>query len=114
MTRHILGACLALATLVAANPATAQSPGPCAQRQHVIARLAAAYGETRQSIGLGANSQVVEVFASLETGTWTIIVTNPDGLTCLVASGQAYEPTVETPERAIHPNSPRPISALSR
>ena len=42
-------------------------------------------------IGLGANNQVVEVFASLETGTWTITVTLPDGTTCLVASGQAYE-----------------------
>ena len=46
---------------------------------------------TRQSIGLGDNNQVVEVFASTETGTWTITVTNPNGLTCLVASGQAFE-----------------------
>ena len=60
-------------------------------RNHVIERLAATYGETRQSIGLGANNQVIEVFASLKTGTWTITVTTPNGLTCLVASGQAYE-----------------------
>jgi hypothetical protein len=64
-------------------------------RQHVIDRLASAYGETRQSIGLGANNQVVEVFASTETGTWTITVTTPNGLTCLVASGQAYESVSE-------------------
>jgi hypothetical protein len=63
----------------------------------VIDRLASAYGETRQSIGLGANNQVVEVFASAETGTWTITVTNPNGLTCLVASGQAYEAVAEAP-----------------
>ena len=60
-------------------------------RQHVLDRLASAYGETRQSIGLGENNQIVEVFASAETGTWTITVTNPNGLTCLVASGQAFE-----------------------
>ena len=57
----------------------------------MIERLATAYGESRQSIGLGANNAVIEVFASTETGTWTITVTSPAGMTCLVASGQAYE-----------------------
>jgi len=64
---------------------------PCAPRDNVVARLAEGYGESRKSIGIGANNQVVEVFASDESGTWTITVTSPAGLTCLVASGQAYE-----------------------
>jgi hypothetical protein len=34
---------------------------------------------------------MVEVFASTTTGSWTITVTNASGLTCLVASGQAFE-----------------------
>jgi hypothetical protein len=38
----------------------------------------------------------VEVFASAETGTWTITVTNATGTTCLVASGQAFERLAET------------------
>lgn len=38
---------------------------------------------------------VVEVFASLETGTWTITITRPDGLTCLAASGEGFENLVE-------------------
>ncbi len=96
MTRDLLAASLGLgALLMSASPAAAQTSGSCALRQHVVARLASAYGETRQSIGLGADNQVVEVFASLETGTWTITVTTPSGLTCLVASGQAYEPVEE-------------------
>ena len=96
MIRDLFAASLGLGALLASTgPAAPQSSGNCAMRQHVIARLATAYGETRQSIGLGANNQVVEVFASLETGTWTITVTTPNGLTCLVASGQAYEPLVE-------------------
>jgi hypothetical protein len=98
MTRDILAASLGFGALLAATgPAFSQSAGACAMRQHVIDRLASAYGETRQSIGLGANNQVVEVFASAETGTWTITVTNPNGLTCLVASGQAYEAVAEAP-----------------
>lgn len=63
----------------------------CAERTLVIDRLAERYGESRQSIGLGTDNAVVEVYASLETGTWTITVTLPNGLTCLVASGQAFE-----------------------
>ena len=68
----------------------------CAPREKVVERLETRFGETRQSIGLGSNNAVMEVFASAETGTWTITVTMASGVTCLVASGQAYEtlPTV--------------------
>lgn len=72
-------------------PSHAQTNPNCAPRDAVIDRLADAYGETRQGIGLGANNAVVEVFASDDTGTWTITVTTPNGLTCLVASGQSWE-----------------------
>lgn len=78
-----------------AGTATAQNTRNCAPRAAVVDRLATGYGETRQSMGLGANNQVVEVFASAETGTWTITVTTPAGLTCLVASGQAFEELAE-------------------
>lgn len=78
--------------LCLAGPASAQN---CAPRDMVINRLAAKYGESRQSMGLGANNAVVEVFASPETGTWTITVTSVHGVTCLVASGQAYEAMAE-------------------
>ncbi len=46
-------------------------------------------------MGLGANNSVIEVFASDESGSWTITVTTPNGVTCLVASGQAYETLAE-------------------
>nr|WP_135507370.1 hypothetical protein [Roseovarius aestuariivivens] len=65
-------------------------PG-CAPRDVIVARLAETYGESRQSIGLGANNAVVEIFASAETGTWSITVTSVRGMTCLVASGEAFE-----------------------
>ncbi|MEM6637147.1 MAG: hypothetical protein AAF667_14795 [Pseudomonadota bacterium] len=63
----------------------------CGPRDTVVERLTNGYGETRQSIGIGANNSVIEVFASAETGTWTITVTMPTGQTCLVASGEAFE-----------------------
>lgn len=88
--------CLMLAIASsAASGLAAQSARNCAPRELVIDRLAQGYGETRQSMGLGANNMVIEVFASTETGTWTITVTQPNGITCLVASGQAFEEMAE-------------------
>jgi hypothetical protein len=80
---------------LAAQDAAAQTTRNCAPREMVVERLSDGYGETRQSIGLGSNNAVVEVFASQDTGTWTITVTMPDGMTCLVASGQAFETLAE-------------------
>lgn len=78
-----LAACLAM-------PAHAQT---CAERATVISVLFDEYGETRQSIALDQAQRVVEVYANRETGTWTIAYTRADGVTCLVASGGAYEAT---------------------
>jgi len=94
MKKQILALSLGVgAMLLATQHAFAQNNRNCADRERVVERLANTYGESRQSIGLAPNNSVVETFASLETGTWTITVTNPAGLTCLVASGQAFEAT---------------------
>ncbi|MBL4812147.1 MAG: hypothetical protein JKX69_07290 [Rhodobacteraceae bacterium] len=84
----------ALALPMSAAQAAAQSLS-CDAHATVVTRLAAGYGESRQSIALGANNTVVEIFASLDTGTWTITVTQPGGPTCLVAAGQAFEHVTE-------------------
>jgi hypothetical protein len=85
----------ALLSLSTAAQSVAQGQRHCGPREVIVDRLADGYGETRKSMGLGSNNSVVEVFASSETGTWTITVTMPNGMTCLVASGQAYEALVE-------------------
>ena len=83
-------AVLAVVSGMLAGPVLSQ-PAHCAPRDTVVQRLAEQYGETRRSVGLGANNQVIEVFAAEDTGTWTITVTSATGLTCLVASGMAFE-----------------------
>lgn len=79
-----------LASCVGAAPVTAQS---CAPRPAVVERLSESYGESQQAFGIDGGGQVVETFANLETGSWSVIVTRPGGLSCLVASGQAFELT---------------------
>ena len=86
---------LATGALIAST-SLVQAQQNCAPRAVVIERLASSYGETRQSIGLAQNNTMVEVFASTNTGSWTITVTNASGLSCLVASGQAFERLAES------------------
>ena len=66
----------------------------CAPREQVVAGLATGFDEVRRGAGLTRNhegqAQVVEVFTSA-AGTWTVVVTMPDGMTCLVASGEAWQ-----------------------
>lgn len=86
---------LALAGALIAGQSVKAQAANCAKRAEIVNRLGTTYGETRQSVGLGQNNAVVEVFASDTTGTWTIIVTMPNGMACLVASGESWETTAE-------------------
>ena len=67
----------------------------CALRPQVLETLAQKYGETRRSMGIAADQTVMELFASAETGSWTLTVTLPTGMTCLMAAGQNFESLAE-------------------
>ncbi len=91
MTQKLFALSLGFAALILVTQAHAETQPQCAPRANVLAQLAQTYGETRQSMGLAANNMVMEMFASAASQSWTIIVTTPQGETCLVASGQGYE-----------------------
>ncbi|WP_176473742.1 hypothetical protein [Actibacterium ureilyticum] len=93
MTAKLVAVC-GLFSLIA--PAmTRAEPSRCAPRDTVVAQLTERYGESRQVMGLNPNNTMMELYASAETGSWTITVTAPNGTTCVVAVGQAYEPVAE-------------------
>lgn len=88
----VFGKCAGMAGLLAVlagGGAVAQTV--CGARAEIVARLEATYGETRRSIGLQQGRGVVEVYASEKTGSWTILVTNTRGRSCLIAAGEAFE-----------------------
>ena len=91
MTKTLFALTLGCLSLL---PHTAAAGPACAVRSAVVAQLAAKYQESRKGIGLAGNDAIVEVFAS-EAGTWTITVTLPSGMTCLLASGQGWEALAE-------------------
>lgn len=96
MRLHLTAAPVLAATLVAAaQPAVAQG-APCAPRERIVAQLESKYGETRRGVGLQSRGAVTEIYASEKTGTWTILVTRPDGTSCAVAAGEAWADEVAT------------------
>lgn len=88
----------AICALVFPTAAVASEPtnAVCAPRDSVVSQLKNRYGETPRSIGLVTQGQMMELFASEETGSWTIAVTLPTGTTCLIATGQNFE-TISKP-----------------
>jgi hypothetical protein len=61
----------------------------CEKRQTVLQLLAKDFSETPTAIGVAASGGVVELLTS-STGSWTIILTLPTGVSCLVATGDNW------------------------
>ena len=71
--------------------ASAEAQGRlCAPREAIIAQIAGQHGEAQQSYGLQQSGAVIETWANTDTGSWTVIMSTPDGMSCLVAVGEAF------------------------
>ncbi|MCW9035575.1 MAG: hypothetical protein OQK35_05635 [Alphaproteobacteria bacterium] len=66
------------------------SPFVCGERSEVIKTLAKAYKENPTAMGLASGGGMLEVFSS-PSGSWTIVVTQPTGTSCIVATGDGWE-----------------------
>ncbi len=94
-----LGAIVGLLTVNFAAPgAQAQQTGPlCDARTTVLTELNGNYAEKPSAMGLAKNGTVVEVLRS-EGGSWTIIMTAPNGVSCLLATGKYWQAVVAKAE----------------
>ncbi len=61
----------------------------CSHREDVIAQLAESYSEVPVGGGIATNGGYLELLSS-ETGSWTVILTFPNGLSCVVATGSDW------------------------
>lgn len=59
-------------------------------RKAIIDQLERLYSERRVSIGLDYGGHVIEVFVAPD-GSWTMLETFPNGRTCMIVSGEAWE-----------------------
>ena len=86
----------ALMLCCAASTAAAQLA--CAPRANVVERLADRYGETQVATGLDDDGRLIEVFAS-GTGSFTILISYPNGLSCVAAAGQDWRTVGQSARR---------------
>jgi hypothetical protein len=63
----------------------------CETREAVLDFLSSQYSEAPVAMGVSRDGGVVEVLTSGPGATFTIIVTMPNGLTCMVAAGDGWE-----------------------
>ncbi|RAZ88840.1 hypothetical protein DPM33_20605 [Mesorhizobium hawassense] len=78
--------------VAAASPAATASGLPqCGSRPEILKQLSSRFKEAPVALGLAKNGSVVEVLTSDDGETWTIMVSQPNGPSCLVAAGEGWE-----------------------
>jgi hypothetical protein len=82
---------LLILPLLTATPAAALQ---CGTHDAITITLAERYGESRRALGLAQNGVLMELYAA-QSGSWTITITRPDGITCLVAAGENFQSLAE-------------------
>ena len=75
-------------TVGSAGPAAAQ--GLCMPREQIVEMLDARYSEAPVALGLASGGRLVEVFSTEDGSTWTLLLTAPDGTSCMMAEGQGW------------------------
>lgn len=73
----------------------AQAQMACAERSDILSRLDGQYSEVPVAMGLANNGGVIEVLSSPDGNTWTIIVTDTHGMSCLLAAGEYWGPAAQ-------------------
>jgi hypothetical protein len=78
-----------------ATPLTAQvNQGvrmPCHNAAEIAKQLSSKYEEAPVAFGLQSNGNLLQVYASAQKDTWTVVSTTPNGMSCIVAAGKKWE-----------------------
>ena len=63
----------------------------CAPRDKAVVQLEKQFGEFVSGRGLAVNGKrMIELFVS-EKGSWTVLISDPKGLSCVVTSGENWQ-----------------------
>lgn len=92
LTRILIALVAGAAALTLSVSVNAADAAPsCARRPAVVDGLKRNFAEVPVAVGLQSDGSMMEVFASPKTGSWTIVVTRPNGTSCAVADGENIE-----------------------
>lgn len=82
--------CATIVLTFGATVAVAQADPKCGDRETLITELGQKFGEHLEAGGLTGPTKLLEIWSSDETGSWTILQTDADGQSCIVASGSDW------------------------
>ncbi len=72
----------------------------CDERVDMLNRLASEYGEELIEVKMMEEHGLLEVLKSPTKGTWTLLLTKPGGISCVLAAGNGLDTDEEDPEKA--------------
>lgn len=79
------------------TPFAASAAPQCDERANVISVLSEKYKEHQSAVGVTMNGALLEIWESEGGETWSILVTTPGGLSCLVAAGESWQQVTVLP-----------------
>ncbi len=79
---------LAVASAATASAQTGQTA--CLAHDKLAEMLDGRYSEKPVALGLEASGRLFEVFAAKDGATWTMVVTTPEGASCVIAVGEQW------------------------
>jgi hypothetical protein len=90
MNRYIPIIALALAIVWPEGGAHADGNPTCGSHDEAVKQLAEKFHESSKSQAITSAGTLLEVFRTDDGSTWTIVVTTPKGLSCVVAAGKEW------------------------
>lgn len=88
-TKALLAAAIVVGGTISANAQYAY----CSPHGEMIAKLGEKFQEKRFALGTIGEMAVMELFVG-DKGTWTVLVTDVSGKSCILAAGDNWESTV--------------------
>ena len=85
-----IGAAVVALAVIGAGASQAAARNMCMKHADLEVVLEK-HKESQAAIGVASNGSLVEVYATADGSTWSIVMTNPRGISCVVAIGQDWD-----------------------
>ena len=88
---RVFGAAAAtLAAMFFMTTGAAAQRAVCLEHDKLAKTLDGRYSEKPVAAGLDSAGKLLEIFASADGATWTVIMTSPEGTSCVIAAGEQW------------------------
>ncbi|MBB3592305.1 type IV secretory pathway VirB2 component (pilin) [Rhizobium sp. BK529] len=81
---------LSISMIAHPHRAASQMMHSCAGRSEIVNFLDSNFAEKLTAVGLINQNAILEVYAA-KSGTWTLVITDVHGISCVLLSGDSWE-----------------------